>query len=176
MRAVRLLLLLAGDDNGGGDDVHRQQGSRDHDRLLAPHPMGVERLGRRTLTSGLQAGHARHWDHRCRTGGRVARQLNGCSPSTVYIEELLDERAAALLPLGGTETFLGEPRMRDIETIDGELRLLAREWCVARDLSGCTPDTALIDRLLDERAATAVGQRTNWSTTATMAERLADCS
>jgi hypothetical protein len=31
----------------------------------------------------------------------VARHLNGCSPSTVYIEELLDERAAALSPLGG---------------------------------------------------------------------------
>jgi hypothetical protein len=37
----------------------------------------------------------------CRTGGRVARHVNGCSPSTVYIEELLDERAAALSSLGG---------------------------------------------------------------------------
>jgi hypothetical protein len=66
--------------------------------------------------------------------------------------------------------------MRDIETIDGELRLLAREWRVARHWSGCTPYTALIDRLLDERAATSASQRTNWSTTATMAARLANCS
>jgi hypothetical protein len=49
--------------------------------------------------------------------------------------------------------------MRDIETIDGELRLLARERRVARHLSGCTPDTALIDRLLDERAGASAGQR-----------------
>jgi hypothetical protein len=63
--------------------------------------------------------------------------------------------------------------MRDIEAIDGELRLLARKWRVARHLSGCTPNTALIDRLLDEPAATSAGQRTNWSTTATMAARSA---
>jgi putative transposase len=31
--------------------------------------------------------------------------------------------------------------MRDIEAIDGELRLLARVWRVARELSGCTPST-----------------------------------
>jgi hypothetical protein len=43
--------------------------------------------------------------------------------------------------------------MRDIETIDGELRLLARAWRVARHLSGCTPSTAHIDELLDERSA-----------------------
>jgi cyclopropane-fatty-acyl-phospholipid synthase len=63
---------------------------------LCHHRWGAERLDRRTLTSGLQAGHARHSDHRCRTRGRVARQLNGSSPSTVYIEQLLDERAAPL--------------------------------------------------------------------------------
>ena len=45
------------------------------------------------------------------------------------------------------------PHVRDIETIDGELRLLARAWRVARHL-GCTPSTELIDQLLDERAAT----------------------
>jgi hypothetical protein len=42
--------------------------------------------------------------------------------------------------------------MRDIETIDGELRLVsrARVACVLRDRM---PSTALIDELLDERAA-----------------------
>ena len=95
LRAVRVLLLLAGDDNGGGDDRHRQQACRDHDRLSAPPPMGAERLGRRTA-------HQRAASRACATlgpsmpnWGRVARQLNGCSPSTVYLEELLDERAAA---------------------------------------------------------------------------------
>ncbi len=45
--------------------------------------------------------------------------------------------------------------MRDIETIDAELRLLARAWRVARHMPGCTPSTALIDQLLDERAASS---------------------
>ena len=45
------------------------------------------------------------------------------------------------------------PRMRDIETIDGELRLLARAWRVAGEMN-CTPSTAHIDVLLDERSAT----------------------
>ena len=39
--------------------------------------------------------------------------------------------------------------MRDIETIDGELRLLAQ----AGEMT-CTPSTAHIDALLDERLAT----------------------
>ena len=43
--------------------------------------------------------------------------------------------------------------MRDIETIDGELRLLSRAWRIARVLCDPMPGTALIDRLLDERAA-----------------------
>lgn len=43
--------------------------------------------------------------------------------------------------------------MRDIETIDDELRLLFRAWHVARVLSGHTPSTVHIDELLDERAA-----------------------
>jgi hypothetical protein len=43
--------------------------------------------------------------------------------------------------------------MRDIENIDGELRLLARAWRVARELCDRMPSTAHIDRLLDERAA-----------------------
>jgi hypothetical protein len=40
--------------------------------------------------------------------------------------------------------------MRDIEVIDGELRLLSRAWRVARHM-GCTPRTSHIDALLDER-------------------------
>ena len=58
---------------------------------------------------------------------------------------------------GGTETTgLGRvriygPPMRDIETIDAELRLLARAWHVACELTGRTPSTAHLDELLDER-------------------------
>ena len=43
--------------------------------------------------------------------------------------------------------------MRDIETIDAELRLIVRAWRVARVVSDRTPSTAHIDELLDERAA-----------------------
>jgi hypothetical protein len=43
------------------------------------------------------------------------------------------------------------PRVRDIEAIDRELRLLARALRVARHM-GCTPSTAHIDELLDERS------------------------
>jgi hypothetical protein len=43
--------------------------------------------------------------------------------------------------------------MRDIEVIDGELRQLAREWRVARELCDCTPSIELFDELLDERSA-----------------------
>ncbi len=46
----------------------------------------------------------------------------------------------------------GEPGVRDIEIIDAELRLLARAWR-CRELCDRTPSTALIDQLLDERAA-----------------------
>ncbi len=46
------------------------------------------------------------------------------------------------------------PRMRDIETIDRELRLLARAWRVARELCTHPPSIAHIDELLDERSAT----------------------
>ena len=46
--------------------------------------------------------------------------------------------------------------MRDIETIDAELRLLARAWRVARELCDPMPSTAHIDQLLDERSATMV--------------------
>jgi len=54
----------------------------------------------------------------------------------------------------GRNGNLGEPGVRDIETIDGELRLLFRAWRVARVLSDRMPSTAHIDELLDERAAT----------------------
>jgi hypothetical protein len=43
--------------------------------------------------------------------------------------------------------------VRDIETIDAELRLLARAWRVARELCDRMPSTAHIDELLDERSA-----------------------
>jgi hypothetical protein len=43
--------------------------------------------------------------------------------------------------------------MRDIETIDAELRLVARAWRVAGEMN-CTTSTAHIDALLDERSAT----------------------
>ena len=70
------------------------------------------------------------------------------------IEELLDERAAALLPLSGSgNIFREEPGVRDIETIDAELRLIVRAWRVARVVSDRIPSTAHIDELLDERAA-----------------------
>ena len=42
--------------------------------------------------------------------------------------------------------------MPDIETIDAELRLLARAWRVARELTGRTQSTAHIDELLEEMA------------------------
>ena len=44
--------------------------------------------------------------------------------------------------------------MRDIETIDAELRLLSRAWRVAREVCDRMPSTAHIDELLDERSAT----------------------
>ena len=39
--------------------------------------------------------------------------------------------------------------------IDSELRLLARAWRVARQMTGRTPSTVLIDQLLYERAASS---------------------
>jgi hypothetical protein len=42
--------------------------------------------------------------------------------------------------------------MRDIETIDADLRFVSRAWRVARVLCEKMPNTALIDQLLDERA------------------------
>jgi hypothetical protein len=44
--------------------------------------------------------------------------------------------------------------MRDIETIDAELRLVSRAWSVARGLYDRTPNIVRIDALLDERLAT----------------------
>jgi hypothetical protein len=46
------------------------------------------------------------------------------------------------------------PRMRDIETIDAELRLVVGAWRLARVLNDRIPSTAQIDALLDERSAT----------------------
>jgi hypothetical protein len=45
--------------------------------------------------------------------------------------------------------------MRDLEVIDSELRLLLAIRNMAREAEGRAPNTALIDALLDERAATA---------------------
>jgi hypothetical protein len=49
------------------------------------------------------------------------------------------------------------PHMRDIETIDCELRMLARAWSVARGF-GVETSIADIDQLLDERTQ-CVGRR-----------------
>lgn len=46
-------------------------------------------------------------------------------------------------------------RLRDVKVIDGELRLVSRAWWAARQLTESTPNTALLDALLDERAAAA---------------------
>jgi hypothetical protein len=80
--------------------------------------------------------------------------LNGCSPSTVHTERAARRANGSALAFGRkTETFRKEPGVRDIETIDAELRLLVRAWRVARVLSDRIPSTAHIDELLDERAA-----------------------
>jgi hypothetical protein len=86
--------------------------------------------------------------------------LNGCSPRTVDIRTSCStsERQRSR-PWAETETFREEPGVRDIETIDAELRLLSRAWRAARVLSEQTPSTEFIDQLLDERsnAATTAG-------------------
>jgi hypothetical protein len=43
------------------------------------------------------------------------------------------------------------PRVRDIDTIDSELRLLVAIRHMAREAEGRPPNTAYIDGLLDER-------------------------
>ncbi|BBZ38322.1 hypothetical protein [Mycobacterium conspicuum] len=48
--------------------------------------------------------------------------------------------------------------MRDIETIDRELRMQARAWSVAREF-GVRTTTADIDRLLDERIQCLAGKK-----------------
>lgn len=49
-------------------------------------------------------------------------------------------------------------RVRDLDVIDGELRLVTSAWRVARELTRHSPSTELIDALLDERAAMTVAQ------------------
>jgi hypothetical protein len=49
------------------------------------------------------------------------------------------------------------PRMRDIEAIDGELRLLLAIRRMVREAEGRPPSTARIDALLDERSVAAKG-------------------
>jgi hypothetical protein len=46
--------------------------------------------------------------------------------------------------------------MRDIETIDSELRLLVAIRRMVREAEGPTPNTARIDALLDKRSATVL--------------------
>jgi hypothetical protein len=46
--------------------------------------------------------------------------------------------------------------MRDIESIDAELGLLLAIRRMAREAEGRTPNTALIDALLDKRSAAMV--------------------
>ena len=52
------------------------------------------------------------------------------------------------------------PPMHDIETIDGEFRLVSRAWRAARVLCDRMPNTELIDRLLDARNARLTQQGT----------------
>lgn len=47
------------------------------------------------------------------------------------------------------------PRVRDIEIIDSELRLLLAIRHMVREAEGRPPSTTRIDELLDERAATS---------------------
>ena len=62
------------------------------------------------------------------------------------------ERTSACQPPHPPPTSLPR-RVRAIETIDAELRLIVRAWRVARVVSDRMPSTAHIDELLDERAA-----------------------
>jgi hypothetical protein len=57
-----------------------------------------------------------------------------------------------------------------IEVIDSELRLLAAVRRTARELTGRTPSSALIDGLPDERDRAARAGQPEWSTE-TRAER-----
>jgi predicted RNase H-like nuclease len=50
-------------------------------------------------------------------------------------------------------------KVRDLESIDRELRLLARAWRLSRQMNEYRPSTAHIDELLDERCA-ATARRT----------------
>ena len=86
--------------------------------------------------------------------------LNRCSVNTVDIERAARQASGSALAFGWKRKHLGRSRaVRDIETIDAELRLLSRAWRVARVLSEQMPSTELIDQLLDERsnAATTAG-------------------
>lgn len=49
--------------------------------------------------------------------------------------------------------------MRDLDLIDGELRLVTGAWRAARELIQRTPSTELIDQSLDERMAVRGHQR-----------------
>ena len=60
--------------------------------------------------------------------------------------------------------------MRDIQTIDGELRLLVAIRRMVRGADGLSSSTAQIDGLLDERTAVAAAR---WQPALASAEQLA---
>jgi hypothetical protein len=56
---------------------------------------------------------------------------------------------------GGTQPYA--PRMRDIETIDSELHLVAALRHAARERGGPLPSIAVADALLDQRSRLGTG-------------------
>jgi hypothetical protein len=85
--------------------------------------------------------------------GRRCRRSTGPARSNRFLNSLPSiDRATGPRLWAETETFREGRGVRDIETIDAELRLLVRAWRVARVLNDRTPSTAHIDELLVERA------------------------
>lgn len=122
-------------------------------------PAALPEVACRTITPpgalrGTARRVARHFE-RLLSEHRAHRRARGDGPGFWLRPGSRDRfnHGGLRLAFGRKRKHLGEPGVRDIETIDGELRLLARAWRVARHL-GCTPSAVLIDQLLDERAAT----------------------
>ena len=70
----------------------------------------------------------------------------------MFMSQSLCPSASKSLALTLGAVAIGSPRMRDIETIDAEFRLLLAIRHMAREAEGRTPNTARIDALLDERS------------------------